>query len=227
MKTLLYTLLLLSTLGCEFPIVFDQPYPIGSEDLDAFPQHFIGEYYCEYDCSRVVITNDAIVKNYQLEFRTPLSEVQESYHCTIVEDHMYLEGQQACIPLTYINDTVVSGIINVSDTIFIISNNRNLRLHNDNVVINTKTKDGDWVVALLQSLEGRDVVLRSITPSTHIKSVEQITSLEPITTESDVNPQYRINPTLVEFDQLINNRQVYIDCEYLIKVPDRMDDIFQ
>lgn len=217
MKTF-YLILTLLIISCSPPVVFDQAYPSNQKDLDIIPRSFQGAFICESDSALVLITENNITLHKTHYFDTKKRYVEEREDCKIVDDKMYVTGRLECIPVTLVNDTVVRGIVKETDTLFVMQEGSVARMHNGHLVISQQIKDREWSVTLLTPEIGDDISFKAITNTTSIKNVSKVTHTTDITTDRDKNSRYRIRPTMKEFDELLADDKVFIECEYLKRV---------
>ncbi len=213
--TFLITLIVFS---CKPPVVFEQSYPTTEEDLSHIPELYQGTYICESDSALFVISAHTITMNRTHYFNTSISTIEERAECKIVDDKMYVSGREECIPISIINDSIVRGTYKEIDTLFTILEGSNVRLYKGHLVINQEISSHKWAVSLLSYEQGGDLLYRAITNKTKIKNVKQITKAKDITTKEDKKPRYSVRPTMKEFDALLKDEKVFVECEYLTKV---------
>ena len=91
-------------------------------------------------------------------------------------------------------------------------------MYNGHVVLSQELRDGQWAISLLSLEDNADITYRAITDKTKIRNVGRITAMENITTEGDKNERYKIKPTMKQFDDLLQDKRVFIECEYLTRV---------
>jgi len=217
MRILIF-LCILIPFACSPPVVFEQAYPTDQQNLTAIPFSFQGAFICESDSALVIINDQSIILHKTHYFNTKMKYVEENENCKIVDDKMYVSGRLECIPVTIINDTIVRGTYKELDTLFLIQEGSLARLHNGHLVINQEVKNKEWAVSLLSHEFGGDMTYRAITKKTKIKNVKKITRITDITVESDRSPRYKVKPTMIEFNKLLADDKVFIECDYLTRV---------
>lgn len=208
----------LGMLSCTPPVVFDKAYPLDQDDLVELPATYQGVFVCESDSALLVIEHKDITLRRENYFLLPVSEVETREDCRIDGKQMYVEGRKECIPLEYINDSIVKGMVVEQDTLFIMGEGSVARMYNGHVVLSQEIKDNQWAVSLLSLEENSDITYKAITDKTKIKNIGKITSMENITTESDKKDRYKIKPSMRQFDELINDEKVFVECEYLTRI---------
>lgn len=209
------TLLIIS---CTPPVVFDQAYPSDQEDLLSIPTAYQGAFLCESDSAIVTITDHHIVLQRTNYFNTGIKQIEERDDCKIIDDKMYVSGRLECIPITIVNDTIIRGTYEETDTLFVMQQGSVARLYNGHLVINQELRNNEWAVSLLTPESGGDMSYKAITNATNIKNVGKITPLWDITSERDKKPRYKVRPTMTEFEALLKSHKVFIECEYLTRV---------
>jgi len=219
MKYFIFILGLLTfMISCTPPVVFDKAYPVGEDDLYQFPVEYQGAFICESDSSIIVIDQSTIYNRKERFFRLPLKDVEEKENCMIVEDKMFVDNRKECIPIVFESDSTVRGTVIEVDTIFNISEESVVRLYNGHLVLSQKMDLDKWSVNLLTLQDNSDVMYRAITDKTEIRSVSSTTPTEKLESKRRNAPKYRVKPTMAEFDKLINNEKIFVDCDYLKRV---------
>ena len=204
--------------ACTPPVVFDQAYPIGEENLKEIPIHYTGSFICESDSSLLLIKKHEIVIRKENFFDLPLKYIEERDDCNIEGQEMYVSGREECIPLAFINDSTVRGTVIEHDTLFSMAVGSVARMYQGHVVLSQEINYDQWAVSFLSLEKNTDVKYRAITDETKIAHVGKITKMENITTIEDKDDRYKIKPTMKQFDELFNDEKVFIECEYLTRV---------
>lgn len=217
MRLLILSLIFIA-FSCTPPVVFEQAYPSGQQDLTSIPEIFQGSFICESDSALIIIKEHDITMHKTQYFDTPTKYIEEREDCKVVDDKMYVSGRLECIPVTMVNDTVIRGIVKETDTLFVIQEGSIARLYKGHLVINQKIKDKEWAISLLTPESGGDITFKAINNKTKIKNIAKVTHTKDITTKNDKHPRYVVNPTMTEFDALLADEKIFIECEYLTKV---------
>ncbi len=204
--------------ACTPPVVFDKAYPLGEEDLVEIPPSYTGVFICESDSALLVIDRQDITLRKENYFMLPLKDVEEREDCRIAGEQMYVSGRSECIPLEFINDSIVKGTVVEHDTLFVMGEGSVARMYNGHVVLSQELKKDQWAVSLLSLEENSDITYRAITDKTKIKNIGKITAMENITIESDKKDRYKIKPSMKQFDELLEDETVFVECEYLTRV---------
>lgn len=218
MRSLVYLIIVIAVCGsCEPPVVFNQPYPVGQPNLDEIPSVFQGVYLCESDSTLVRITGQNIIHESYYSFTSKLDELEEKEDCTIKDDQMFIKGMSECVPLKYINDSVVRGEYLMVDTLFKNKSNAFARLYKGHLILSQKLRHKEWMVHFLTP-EQSDLYYRAIVDESNLSEIDQVTTMESLKDSRQDSPRYRIKPSNKEFDLLIENRRIFVECEYLIHV---------
>ena len=220
MKSYVYGLIgvILMMVACTPPVVFDQPYPIDESNLETLPNLYQGSFICESDSSLLLIQDYEIMIRKENYFTLPLKYIEEREDCNMDGNEMFVSGRAECIPVEFVNDSTVRGIVIEHDTLFAMKEKSVARMYEGHLVLSQEVKDDEWAVSFLSLEPNADVVYRAITDKTKIKAVGKVTSVENITTLEDKNNRYKIKPTMKQFDELFHNEEVFIECEYLTRV---------
>jgi len=203
--------------ACEPPVVFDQPYPQNRVDLEQIPKQFHGDYLCESDSSLVRIAEQNIIHESYYEFRSNIKDLEEKEDCTIRDNQIFIKGISECVPLKYINDSIVAGQYVMVDTLFKNRYNAFARIYKGHLFLSQKIKTEEWMVHFLTPVEG-DLIYRAIVDRSNISEIKKLTPVENLEKARNDSPRYRIKPTKQEFDKLIENKRIFIECEYLIRI---------
>ncbi|MDF1697970.1 MAG: hypothetical protein P1U56_19135, partial [Saprospiraceae bacterium] len=123
-----------------------------------------------------------------------------------------------CIPIEFLNDGLVKGIVVEYDTLFSIHETSVARDYLGHVVLSAELKDGQWAISFLSLEKNQDVKYRAITDESEIRSIDKLTHMENITTKEDKSNRYMIRPSMKEFDVLFKDEKVFLECEYLTRV---------
>jgi hypothetical protein len=211
-------LCIVTVVSCTPPVVFDQAYPSDKENLKSIPKQYQGAFICESDSALVVITDHIITLHREHFFNTKIKYVEEREECKIVDDKMYVSGRLECIPITMVNDSMVRGTFQETDTLFFMEKGSVARLYKGHLVINQEIKHKEWAISLLSPENGGDITYKAITEKTKIKNVSKVTHTTEITVNKGKKPRYKIRPTMKEFDELLTDDKVFIECDYLTRV---------
>ena len=209
---------ILASSACTPPVVFDKAYPLGEENLMELPALYRGAFICESDSALLIIDRNDITLRKENYFLLPIKVVEEREDCRISGEQMYVSGRSECIPLQFINDSIVKGTVVEHDTLFVMTEGSVARMYNGHVVLSQELKPNQWAVSILSLEDNLDIKYRGITDKTKIQNVGKITTMENITTENDKNNRYKVNPTMKQFDELLNDKKIFIECEYLSRV---------
>ena len=205
-------------MSCTPPVVFEQAYPSDQDDLKSIPKHYQGAFICESDSALIIISDYNITLHRSHFFDTKIKHVEEREECKLVDDKIYISGRLECIPISVVNDSMVRGVFQETDTLFVMQKGSNARLYNGHLVINQEIKPKEWAISLLTPEDAGNITYKAITSETQIKNVVSVTHATDITTDTDKSPRYKVRPTMKEFDALLADEKIFIECEYLVRV---------
>jgi len=213
---ILFAVLLLGS--CTPPVVFDQAYPTDQKDQSTIPSQFQGSFMCESDSALVIISDHEITLHKSHYFTTKVKYLEQRKDCKIEDDKIYVTGREECIPIEVVNDSIVRGTYQETDTLFYMQEGSVARLHNGHLILNQELKPKEWAVSLLTPEYGGDLTFKAITNKTKLKNVRRITETTDITTNQDKKPRHIVSPTMQDFDKLLSDKEIFIECEYLVRV---------
>jgi len=217
---LIVVVLTLFMSGCEPGLVYEKAVPPGLDNLTEIPELYQGSFLCNTDSTRVYVTDKAIIEEYYHQFVTSIDKIDESENCVIVGRGIHFKDQQVCVPFEYISDRLVTGKIYKVDTLFSISPKQVLRTYKGHLFFNYQMPQGNWVATMLTPTDDAGFKLRLLDMNEDVTKIEA-TSAQVKTKElKDDKIQYIINPTLVEFDNIMEapNRTA---CEKFIRISTR------
>lgn len=212
------SILFIAVISCTPPVVFENAYPTDASDLEEIPFQYQGAFICESDSSLIIIDKTDIIIRKEEFFRLSLKNVEEKEGCLISGNNMYLEGREECIPLVFENDSIVKGTVIDNDTLFRMEKGSVARNYKGNIVLSQEIENGQWAVNLLSLQDNGDVVYRAITDKTKIGNVRNITAAQELPTTKRNQPKYKVKPTMRQFDEMMNDDDVFITCDYLTRV---------
>lgn len=204
-------------ISCNSPILFEHPYPVKDEKLSTFPESFLGYYICESDSSILIIDKEIILHETRIVFETSYKNIMDS-HCKITDDVLYIPGYDECIPYTFTNDSVISANYIQTDTLFRINENQILKEWNNNLILSQKQFKSQWVISVLTPTQDGNILYRAITEESDIDALSKITAMSKIPENLISVDRYLIKPSKREFDEILNNHKIFIECESLTRV---------
>lgn len=218
MKYLILSIIVSLMITCSPPVVFVSPYPLEATNLLAIPQEYQGLFTCECDSTIIQIGADYIAAISKVEFTTSINEVTHKENCSIINSELYIDEQEECIPITYVNDTTVSGTFLEIDTIWVLSDKSVIRDYIGNLVLSSEIKKDEWGIDILSKDKYQNLSYRAITDESDLSKIKKITPLTELSNSTYKVKRYKINPTKKEFELLFESDDVFTICEYLIKI---------
>ncbi len=200
--------------SCESAVVFQDAMPPGVEAITEVPELFHGVYVCESDSSRIYIEKYDAVQESFYEFVTSIMRVRETEDCSIVAGGLYLPGRKECIPFEYINEDSISAKVYELDTLFSFQNDEIAKFYNGHLFLNKQNEEQNWITRMLTPQQGGSLILELITVPDNKRKVEEITIDYSTREIKKDNIQYIINPTLVEFERILD-KEYTLECDIL------------
>ncbi len=214
---LAFTVILLIA-SCEPAVVFKTPQPKGISEITSFSPQFRGTFFCESDSSLVVIDKNIIYKTHWYDFSVTEDRIESDPNLMKSGELLLVKDLGDCTINKIQNDTVFASI-RLSDTLFLLSDENILKSYKGHQVMNLKLKDGDYEVIILSLDEDTNLELKMANLPGEVSDLEKITTVKDVSYE-DVE-QYQINPTRLEFDEILKQEIVFETCEYFkrVKIP--------
>ena len=212
--------LALFLMGCEPGLVYENAVPPGLDNLTDIPELYRGSFVCSSDSTHVYVTDKAIIEEYYHQFVTSIDKIDESDNCVIVGRGIHFKDQQVCVPFEYISYRLVTGKIYKVDTLFSISDKQVLRSYKGHLFFNYQMPQGNWVATMLTPTDDAGFHLRLLDMNEDVSKINAVSAQVETRELKDEKIQYIINPTLVEFDQIMDapNRTA---CEKFIRLSSR------
>lgn len=201
--------------SCEPTVVFKTPQPKGIIEITSFSPEFRGTFFCESDSSLVVVDKNIIYKAHWFDFAIHEDRIESDSNLLKTDELLFVKdlGQSAMYKIQ--NDTVYASI-RLTDTLFILSEENILKSYKGHQVMNLKLKDGDYEVIILSLDEDTNLELKMATLPGEVEQLEKITSVKDVS--YDEVEQYQVNPTRLEFDEILKQEIVFETCEYFKRV---------
>ena len=214
MRLLGFLLILLTAISCEPAVVFKDAMPPEVDAITTIPKQFHGVYMCESDSSRIYIERDHAVQESYYQFITSVERVRESEDCSIVAGGLYLPGRKECIPFEWINEDSITAKVYELDTLFEFADDEVMKLYRGHLFLNKYSDDNHWITWMLTPQEDGALLFELIEIPDNKRKVEEITIDYSIIQKDEETVQYVINPTLVEFDRILDQEYVR-ECDIL------------
>lgn len=204
--------------SCEPTVVFKTPQPKGITEITSFSPQFRGTFFCESDSSLVVIDKNIIYKTHWYDFSIPEDRIHSDSNVIKTGESLFVKDLGDCTIYKIQNDSVFASV-RLADTLFVLSEENILKSYKGHQVMNLKLKDGDYEVIILSLDEDTNLELKMANLPGEVTDLEKITSVKDVSYE-DVE-QYQINPTRLEFDEILKQEIVFETCEYFkrVKIP--------
>lgn len=211
-------IVLMAIQSCEPPVVFEEPYLNDVAALKSFPDNFQGIYACQSDSTIILINDHTIYAESLVFFEESISKLSAKDNCTLIGDEIYISDIQECIPFEYISEDSIRGHYYLVDSLFHISSLNAVKPFKGHLVLIQYFSQDDWVLSLLSLDEDYNISFRTITENSDLDKLSQITNMEKVDNNRNSKPTYRVRPTKTEFEQIFEDYEIFIECEYLIRV---------
>lgn len=207
----IYAFLLLAfvNFNCDTNVMFEGPMPPDVNLITSIPLAYQGTYLCESDSSIIHATEKSIVRESYQHFTSPLERVRETEGCKIEDDKLFMPWSDACIPFDYLNDSTIAATVHKLDTIFKFRKEEVAKFYKGRVFLNARIyNSNNWVTSMLTKSEDGSVQWEQIHMPSSIEMVEAITPSFKTKTDRNDETVYIMNPTLVEFDKILEREYV-------------------
>ena len=209
-------ILLLS--ACDSPVGFTEAQPSNQPDLDAIPEAYRGMFICQSDSILVKVEEQVIYSEITEMALTPMSYITEREDCKIINDSLYIEGHKECVKIEYVKDGHIAAMKTTRDTIFRLTSIQKARLYKGNLILSQITENDLWTIAILEMDGEKGVRYRAIVDDSDLQTLSEITSMSKVDFQNPRYPQYKVTPKEVELDQLFEDPNIFIDCEYFSRI---------
>ena len=219
MKILYYICfgLLISFWSCEQPpVVFTEPQPKGVHADPYVQPIYRGRFLCESDTAVLVVKGNIIYKAKPFQFRVTESEIEKSELIELQEGKLYVPEWGRQLPTRVVDDTVYFSEFVYRDTLVYLGKDHVVKSFRGHLVINRKVEDEKWDVLLLSLDEYMNLKLAIPALPEDLAKLQQVTEVEDLSTDDQV--QFRLSPTLVEFDELLRTQLLFLDCDYFYRI---------
>jgi hypothetical protein len=217
LKYLLVTLIGASFFACEPNVLFEKAMPPEIDALEYIPEVFHGIYICDSDSSRFYVNQDIILNERYMEFETTLEKVRETEDCSIIAGGLYLPGFKMCVPYEHIGEDSIKARVYMQDTVFIFSEVSVAKYYKSRLFLNYLANDNIWITYMITPLEDGTMHWELIEVPDKLQKIKEITHEVRIKVFDEDTRKYIINPTLVEFDKILE-KEYTSDCDYFTPI---------
>lgn len=204
--------------GCEPKVIFEQAMPPDVKPLASIPDKFQGVYRCESDGSRMYADKYKVFKESYHQFTTTLERVRETENCSILAGGLYLPGRQECVPFEYLGGDTITAKVYDLDTLFHFGPKQVAKEYRGRLFLNMSDNTGKWMTFMVSPNEDGSMMWELIDIPNKLKDVSEITYNFKTKKNKDDETIYILNPTMVEFDKIINNDDNMMECDILYPI---------
>ena len=203
-------------MSCDPAVVFTTPQPEGVKISDAFAPEFRGKYLCESDSSIVVVDSHIVYKRHWYDFTIREDQIKNNSNLIQIGDSLFVKDVGKCAQYRIENDTVFASVP-LTDTLFWLDGiDMVLKSYQGHQILSLKMKEDKYEVVVLSLDENFDLQLKLATFPGELENLEVITPVKDIST--DEVEQYLIQPTRMEFDEILRQEIVFEACEFFKRV---------
>lgn len=206
-------------MSCEPPVIFKSPQPEGIQQVTSFSPEFRGTYTCESDSSVVIISDDIIYKTEWFDFMVTQNRIDQDPNFEKSGEFLFVKRLGKCT-INKIENDIVYATAQLADTLFLLDENECiLKSYKGHQIMSLKLLDGSYEVIILSLDEDSNLELKMATLPGELEQLEKITAVKDVSSEED--EQYEINPSRMEFDEILKQELVFETCEYFkrVKIP--------
>lgn len=206
-KLLLTSFAMTLLFSCEPPVTFDKPQPTDIDVMAKFPKRLLGQYQSLSDNSVLRLTDNAITRVYDFDFRFHINQLDSS--CKMVGDTLInLETNEKGI-MKRDGDTLVQHINHI-DTLFLISETNVLKKFKGYYFLNLRYDKESWQVKQLGLHRGQLSIGK-------ISTQEDIDKLKEISESALDSLPYQFQPTKRQFKKFVKANG-FSDTETFMKM---------
>lgn len=197
------------------PVVFTEPQPAG-----LLPDNFIipiyrGTFFCESDSSVVHVHAKTIFKEKFYSIESTIEDLDGMEGVEVKDGKIEIKGWQDIEIKEMRGDSIFTDFV-LRDTLFNLGPKQILKPYKGHYVISKQLNRNDWEVNILSLDYDLNLRLSKTVLPEDLERLEAITPVEDISTESKT--QYRISPTMMEFDQILRQKLIFEECDYFIRI---------
>ncbi len=201
--------------GCEPKVIFEQAMPPDVVPIGSIPDKFQGVYECESDGSRMYADKFKVYRESYFKFTTTVDHVRDTEDCSILAGGLYLPGRNECIPFEYIGEDTITAKVYDLDTLFHFAPNQIAKEYKGRLFLNMSDDSGKWITFMISPNSDGSMLWELIDIPNKLKDVTEITyNFETKKNRKD-ETIYILDPTMVEFDRIINDKDYMLECDVL------------
>jgi len=207
-RTFALVLIILTISTCEGTYVkFEEPQPTSQNNLKQIPKRLRGVYYSSADNTYLSINDRMIIDWADIEYRTLIDSLDLEIDSTKINEQTpdfisTIDGKYN-LDFQFDGDSVVIHYT-YKDTLFEMSDRHILRKFKGHYFLNYKRGENNWKVRRL-TLNKRELSFNKVQIPEDITTLEQITEIREIKSDSGKVVGYKLNPSRKELKQLMKH----------------------
>ena len=217
MRLLLYFISII-VVSCTSPVVFDDAYPTKTQLLKDIPDDYQGAFMCESNSTVITINDKQILALEYVFFQENIEKLEERTACTLIDDEIYLDEIEDCIPIEYVGEDSIKGEYVRIDTLFDIFKGHIVKPLKGNLILSQKMETKEYILSVLSRDEYGNVMYRAINENSDLDQLADITNMKQISVDRNNEPIFKVKPTQKEFEEILAHPEIFIVCEYLIRI---------
>lgn len=199
----------------EPPVVFGEAQPQGVDNDPYILPIYQGVFLCESDSSIVYVKNQTIHKEKAFDIRTTIQEIEEMEEVELRGTELHVIDQNRSVPVEIQGDSIFSSIT-LRDTLLQLGPKQTIRFFKGHLVLSKEIIPKKWEVLILSLDNNLDLILSDALYPTDLQQLQSITPVQDLSTEDKV--QFKITPTIMEFDQILNERLIFEACDQYTRI---------
>jgi len=207
------SLLFIYFIGCEPAVVFRVPQPTGLESRNTFDPLYRGKFLCDSDSTFVYVKSNCVFKEREVIVKTSLESLDSIPGARIENEMLYIEETDLYFPYKMEGDLLTANVL-MRDTLFKV-NPGVLKYYRGHHILNKPEAKEKWEVWVLSLDHYYNISLSKAELPEDINKLEYITRVEDLSTEN--YPQIRLNPSIVEFKEILESNLLFRECDYYIR----------
>ena len=218
MKKLLFLLsiLLVSVICCESPVIFTDSQPEGVKSRSAFEPEYEGLYFCESDSSQVRVEAGFLLKEKTFSDLLTLDEIDSMPDLIWEGDLLYAPVFDQYLEILYRGEEEVFVNLTLRDTFFSVGPTQVLKYYKGYQILSRQLPNKNWDVSVLgQDFEGNITFFTTKIPE-DLEALETITPVKDISTEDQ--KQLLLSPTKMEFKKLLKSKLIFEECDHFRRI---------
>ncbi len=189
------TIFILSVLwACTSPVTFNEPQPVGTDNLSRIPKRIQGRYLSLADSSAIIINDNLIQRIY--DFYEKMDPKRLDSNLKLSGDTLIDIYTKEASLVKQEGDSIIRHIV-YNDTLFKISDEHVLRKSKGYYFLNIRYDKDSWKVSKVELSKGA-LTISNISQKADLENLKEITE-----NTQDTIPPYNFSPTKKQFKEFV------------------------